>query len=488
MNVLLKMRFSVIGFLLLIFVFSCNKNTSKGDIAYLGGQIINPNNNYVTVNSIKSEKDTVYLDEQNRFTYKIENLETGLYIFTHGGERQIVLLEPNDSLLFRLNTNDFDESLVYTGFGSKKNNYLIKAFLSDEIENKKFNLEHNLEPEEFKEKINVLKKRKLNKLDKFLSNNKLTPLFEKIAKATINYNYYHYLEKYPFGHFGNNKLIHVKDLPEDFYDYRDKVDFNDLSLTGVYSYNNFMNWYFHNVALKEYYHDGDHQVFDRQALDYNFEKLRLIDSVVQNETIKNDMLRHSAKVFVLNSNSAVQSESILRSFKEKSTNDEDKRYIENLVSSTTKLYPGNLIPDIKVVDFYNNKHNLRSIINNPTVVYCWSSNFKMHYRNCHYMVRELKTKYPEVDFIAININDMNSDSWKKTLNLLKYPKENEYMFLNPNEAIQTFAIAGAHKVILTDENGIISKSNANLLSDEIDDDIEQLLAKSEISKIAYTEE
>ncbi|MEM6517194.1 MAG: hypothetical protein AAF688_13490, partial [Bacteroidota bacterium] len=300
----------------------------------------------------------------------------------------------------------------------------------------------------------------------------------------INYNYYHYLEKYPFGHFGNNQLIHVKDLPQDFYDYRNEVDFNDISLSGVYSYNNFLNWYFHNTALKEYYHDGDHQVFDRQALDYNYEKLRLIDSVVQNETIKNYILRHSAKVFILNSKSAAQSQSILESFREKSTDKQDKDYIENLVAATTKLYPGNLIPNIKVVDFNNNKHDLRAIIKNPTVVYCWSSNFKMHYRNSHYMIRDLKTKYPEVDFIAININDMDSNSWKNTLNLLKYPTENEYMFVNPNEAIETFAIARAHKVILTDENGIIANSNANLLSDNIDDDIESLLSKSGRSEIA----
>jgi len=480
------MRFFLSALFLLIVCFGCDKNTTTGDVAYFGGQIVNPNNNYVTINSVSSKKDTVYLDDENRFSYKIDHLEPGLYTFIHGGERQIVLLEPNDSLLFRLNTNDFDESLVYTGKGSKKNNYLIKSFLNDEIENKKFNAEHGLEPEEFKAKIKSLRERKLENLSKFIAKNNTTALFNKIAKATINYNYYHYLEKYPFGHFGNNQLIHVRDLPENFYDYRDKADFNDLSLSGVYSYNNFMNWYFHNVALKEYYHDGDHQVFDRQALDYNFEKLRLIDSVVENETIKNYILKHSAKVFVLNSKSAAQSRSILESFKEKSTNKEDIEYIENLMTSTISLFPGNLIPNIQIIDFNNNKHYLRSIIKNPTVVYCWSSNFKMHYRNSHYMMRSLKARYPEVDFIAININDMESNSWKNTLNLLKYPTENEYMFVNPNEAIETFAIARAHKVILTDRNGIIEKSNANLLSDEIDDDIEQLLAKSELSEIALS--
>ncbi len=481
------MRFDIITCFTFLFILGCNGKKTNNNEAFLGGQIINPNNNYITINSSVGKKDTVYLDSDNRFSYNIENLDAGLFTFTHGGERQIVLIEPKDSLLLRLNTNDFDESLVYTGRGSKKNNYLIKSFLGDEIENKTFNVNHNLEPEEFKLKIKSLKKRKLEMLDEFISKNSTSPLFEKIAEATINYNYYHYLEKYPFGHFGNNKLIHVKDLPEDFYDYRNQIDFNDINLSGVYSYNNFINWYFHNTALKKYYHDGNHHTFDRQALDYNLEKLRLIDSVVENETIKNYILKHATKVFIFNSKSAAQSKSMLASYLEKSTDEVDKVDLKNLVSSTIKLYPGNLIPNIRVVDFSDNTHNLRTIINKPTVVYCWSSNFKMHYRNSHYMMRSLKARYPEVDFIAININDMDSNSWKKTLNLLKYPTQNEYMFKNPNEAVQTFAIAVAHKVILTDANGIIYNSNANLLSDNIDDEIEKLLSNSKDLEIVSSQ-
>ena len=469
-------------FVLLIF-FCCNNKNDNAKVAHLGGQIINPNNNYITLNSPESDKDTIYLDKDNRFSHTINNLYAGLYTFTHGGEMQTILLEPNDSLSFRFNTNDFDESLVYTGLGSKKNNYLIKAFLNDEIENKKFKKEHRSEPEMFKAKVEALRENKLENLDQFVSKNETSPLFKKIAKASIDYNYYASLEIYPFGYFGNNKLIHVKDLPNDFYTYRSKVDFNDISLSGVYSYNNFINWYFHNTGLKKYYHDGNHQTFNRQALDYNLEKLRLIDSVIENETIKNYVLKHATRVFVFNSTSAEQSRSMLESFLAKSTNAEDQAYLKNLVSSTIKLFPGNLLPNIKVVDFDNHTQNLRSIIKKPTVVYCWSSNFKMHYRNSHYMMRSLKARYPEVDFIAININDMDSNSWKKTLGLLKYPTQNEYIFKNPNEAVETFAIAFSHKVVLADENGIILNSNANLFSDEIDEEIETLLRKSNSTEI-----
>src|SRR5690554_8152381 len=103
-------------FLMLTFV-SCKKDAkqNEGDIAYLGGEIINPSNNYVVLLKGNSVIDTLPLDTKNRFLYKVKELIPGLYTFSHGGEIQMVLLEPLDSIMFRLNTMEFDESLVFTG-------------------------------------------------------------------------------------------------------------------------------------------------------------------------------------------------------------------------------------------------------------------------------------------------------------------------------------------------------------------------------------
>ena len=473
------MKFYLVTFLITSLLLGCNSDSKNGDVAYFGGEIINPNNNYITIYCNETERDTVYLDRDNRFVYKIEDLQPGLYRFTHGGEYQTLLIEPNDSILFRLNTNDFDESLVYTGEGSKKNNYFIRAFLNDESENKKFRKLQHLEPEAFEAHISSQRKRKLENLNNFVLNHKASPLFEKIARASINYDYYAYKEMYPFGYFGNNQLIHVKDLPEGFYDYRDKVDFNDESLSGIYSYNRFLLWHFQNIALHKYYHDGSHQAFDRHALDYNLDKLTLIDSVIQNETIKNYVLMYATREFIFNSDNPEKSKSMLAAYLEKSTNDDNDEYLTNLVASTINLFPGNKIPNIKIVDFNNNVLDLQAVLKEPTVIYCWSSNFKWSYRNNHYMMKSLKAQYPTMNFIAININDMDTNSWKKTLELLKFPTENEYMFENPNDAVKTFAIAYSQKVLIVDEQGNIVRSNADLFSEEINTHIETALASNE---------
>ncbi|MDG5491762.1 hypothetical protein [Psychroserpens sp. SPM9] len=480
------MKFYIVAIFISTFFLGCSSHTDDGVVAYFGGEIINPNNNYVTIYSNESERDTIYLDNQNRFIYKIKNLKSGLYSFTHGGEYQTLLIEPNDSILFRLNTNDFDESLVYTGEGSHKNNYFIRAFLNDESENKKFNKLQRLEPEEFEVHVKQQKKRKLANLERFKAIHEVSPLFLKIANASINYDYYAYKEMYPFGYFGNNQLIHVKDLPEGFYDYRSEIDFNDESLSGLYSYNRFLLWHFQNIGLQKYYHDGSHLAFNRHALDYNMDKLTMIDSVIQNKTIKNYVLMYATREFIFNSDNAEKSKSMLAAYLEKSTDEDNNQYISDLVTSTINLYPGNIIPSLEIVNFDNKVLDLHSVIKQPTVIYCWSSNFKWSYRNNHYMMKSLKARFPEVNFIAININDMDIQSWKKTLKLLKFPTENEYMFKNPNKAVKTFAIAYSQRVLIVNEKGTIVCSNADLFSDNIEKQIEKALVAKQAMPLTYT--
>ena len=70
-------------------------------------------------------KSTVPVGFTETRSKKFKNLKGGLYTFKHGVEFQYIFLQPNDSLLLRLNTWDFDESLVFSGKGAEKNNLLI---------------------------------------------------------------------------------------------------------------------------------------------------------------------------------------------------------------------------------------------------------------------------------------------------------------------------------------------------------------------------
>lgn len=155
--------------LIMSFVLTgCEKDvTESNNHAFLGGEIINPNSGHVVISSGERVIDTVKLDNNNRFLYKMNALEPGLYTFTHSPENQIVFLETGDSLHFRLNTMEFDESLVFTGNGAKKNNYLINLFLENERERESMLQFSQLSPSDFRNKVDSITNAKHERLKVF---------------------------------------------------------------------------------------------------------------------------------------------------------------------------------------------------------------------------------------------------------------------------------------------------------------------------------
>jgi len=471
--------------LLASITLGCNSNSENSEYAYIGGEIINPKNDKVVLYNTKGKvADTFALDDNNRFIHKITNLQPGLYSIKHGGEYQMVLLEPNDSIMFRLNTYDFDESLVFTGNGAKKNNYLIKTYIANEKEAKKLSRYAQKDPETFN---SFIEKRRMNRLNNFHSflehnDNEETSFFKSIIEANINYNAYADKEIYPFAYFGNNKLIHIKDLPEDFYNYRSTVDYNTNHLSNFFSYNRFLFAHFDNLALKAYYkNNAYHSKFNRHSTEYNMSKLDLIDSLISDETIKNNLLKYKARDFISHNHSEAEAKEVLEHYLAKSTNDDDKKYMKDLVTSLKQLRLGNPLPNLTIVNFDNTEHSLPSVINKPTIIYFWTTNLKPQYRNSHYKVKELKTKFPKMDFVSVNINDNNDEFWKNIINQYNFPTDREFKFKNSKKALQTLALNYLNKAIIVDKKGRILHPNVNIYSSDFESTLEELLQQKKHS-------
>lgn len=461
--------FMFTAFLLL----SCDKDkkVDEGDIAYLGGEIINPSNKTVVLYKGKTPLDTLSLDKDNRFIYKFTFLEPGLYTFHHGTDIQMVLLEPNDSIMFRLNTIDFDESLVYTGDGAKKNNFLIEMFLESEKEDPKVLRFCQNSANVFEKHIDSLRESKIEKLNEF--NMKYAPsnLFMEVAKANIDYSYYASKEVYPFVYYSYSQIKNLNSLPEDFYSYRKDVDYNNDVLKDYFPYYQFLNNHFRNLAVSEHIKKSHDSVFNPKTASYNLVKMKLIDSLVTNECIKNNLLTDTAFRFFSYANNIEQNDTILSTYLQLSTDEIKKEQSIGYTNTLKKLAPGNVIPSIKVIDAKNNTHTLRDIIEKPTIIYFWSYTIKMHFKESHQKIAELQKKYPEIDVISININNGDPNFWISSLTQYHFPLVNEYRFEDPDIAKETLALYPINKVILTNKKGIIEKSNANMFSINFEEDL-----------------
>ena len=470
------MRIYIISVMLLTTLFSCEKDSDKnGAYAYFGGQIVNPNNDYVLLLSPSQKFDTLFLDNTNRFFTKLNNLESGLYTFTHGGEYQMAVLEPRDSVMLRLNTIDFDESLVFTGNGAKKNNFLIKLFLENEKDQENFINIAQLAPERFEQYIDSSRTKRLNEFADFSDKNQLSELFNNVAETSINYGYFSAKEMYPFGYYGYKDLKKYKDLPATFYSYRQDIDYNNAALSDFFIYNRFLYSHFNNLALNAFYKNSEEEeIFNRNSLIYNLEKLKLMNDNVSNNTIKNKLLKNTVRDFISMCEDSTETAQVLSSYLKKSTNTKDKEYIKGLSLAIKELKPGKIIPNVKLVSYDNEPYKLNDLITKPTVIYFWSSNLKIHYKNSHFKSQELRKKYPNIDFIAININDNDNRYWKKTLNEFKFSTSNEYQFDNPAVGKQILAVNTIYKMIVVDSDLRIVDSYYNMFQNKFEEVLEEL--------------
>ena len=163
--------------------------------------------------------DSIQLDDKNRFLHKFKDFTPGLYHFNHE-EYQYVYIEPKDSILFRLNTIDFDESLTFSGKGAHKNNFIINTFLANENHSAKSDRLYKFSPKKFSTLISRELSQRINMLEQYKERYEFSDGFMHVANAHIAYHFYTAKERYPIYNKQQADSIDVKS----FYDFRKNID------------------------------------------------------------------------------------------------------------------------------------------------------------------------------------------------------------------------------------------------------------------------
>ncbi len=446
-------------------LFSCKNNEDlSSNITWIGGEIVNPIDDYVLFYQGEHIIDSIKLNKDNHFIYKAENLKAGLYSFSHK-EFQVFYLEPSDSLMLRVNTIDFDESLSYTGKGAERNNFLIEMFLHNEAEIELMPKLYKLSPLNFEKALDSLKKIRTAIYDDYVIKHEPNSEFKKVAEASINYDYYSKKELYITSNSSKKQHNNYIEIPESYYNYRKDIDFGNEILRSYFPYVRFLFRYFDNMALAK---NNESDFYNKNSFTHSYSKIKIIDSTITNNSLKNSLVRTIAGRYLLKCNGKENQQKMLALFQEINTNTDHLKEITDLAEASMKLTPGNEIPNLFLVTAENTLKAMHGIINNPTVIYLWSGESEKHYKNIHYRVKELNSKFPEYDFIGIN-TDSNYNKWIHIVSRQGYNKGREFQFEDISKAEKSLVIYSMNKTIIVDEKAKIINGSANLFNKNIEE-------------------
>ncbi len=460
MHIYLKKTLLIISLTTLTVVIYCKKNTDpNGNKVYFGGEIINPNSKFVYLCKENIAIDTIELDNNNRFLKEYDSLTPGMYTFKHEPEYQYIYFNKNDSLMIRLNTNEFDNSLTFCGRGDEKNNFLIDLFLKNEVDKNTF---YDLFDKDQKTFLNTINKEQENRIAFYNRRKKdlnWNDDFDTYAKAMLEMHYLSVKELYPARHKNRTNEDVCKKLPSNYYNHRNDIDFNNQKLTNFSPFVHYLTNMLNNMC----YEDSKDS-----PLENNIKKLNVADTLFTNKNIKNTILNKIAFIYLLEDQNIANNKKFIDKYLTLSTDSIKQTEIKKIGEATQMLTEGKSLPEVNLIDFKGNLTKINSLFSNNTVVFFWTSDAKSHLELVHKKVMELKSKYPKWNFISININD-SKEKWLSQLSKYSFKNTIELHALNFDDIKSKWVIIKIHRAMLINKGGSIKNAFVSILDPTFED-------------------
>jgi len=460
----------VLSFIVSIVTLFCScKNEFKGSdyVAYFGGEIVNPNNPYVLFCKDNEVIDTLKLDKNNRFFVQFDSLAPGMYTFKHEPEYQYVYFDKNDSIMVRVNSKDFDASVVFCGRGDQKNNFLMEQYLKNEKDKNSMFPIWDYDVNKFSHTIDssyqVANKFYTSKKEEI----KWSDEFDEFAKAALDYQYFSKKEFYPIVHKMRTGEDVFEKLPKDFYDFRKNIDCNNVALASYSPFVMYLTQMLNNMGAINYH---NHFTEADLSLKTNINKMNIADTLIKNEKVKNTVLNTIAFQYLLEDQNIVNNNLFIDTYYKYSTDKSYKNEILKIGNAIQLLKPNFELPIVKLIDNKGSEITSDKVITKNSVVFFWTNSAKSHLEAAHKKIFALKTKYPNYDFIAINLNDSQED-FEKVLSDYNFNGITELRCPNFEDIKSKWAINKIYRAIVTDKNGKIKNAFTNIFDVYFEDNL-----------------
>ena len=473
------MRQVLLCFVSTLFLLGCEDKPASKTGTYIAGEIVNGNSNYLTLEKDNEFIDSIPVQKNGKFSYqfKKENFKQGIYTFRYSPESQIFFIEEGDSLLFRVNTKEFDESLMFTGDKAGENNFLMEMYLLNEKDNDLILSYYKISPKEFAQKTDSIKKLREKRLDKLQDQNEFSESFLNLAEKTIDYEYYDLRERYAF--FINKYFNEFRNkIPANFFKYRDDINFNDKELQSYYIYQRFLDNYLKNKAIEVCLEQTNSQeCFDTKSVKNLKNRLIISDSLFKVKNLRYRFITRFARKQINYAENDTEIDSTLALLSSFDLPKDQFQELKDLGELQKNYFEGNDVSEAKLLSPDGTKYALKEIIKKgkkPIVSFTWSIYVSSHKRQ-HKRINELRNRYPEVDFLGVNIDNEDSiELWRKALENFDYNKEFEYKIRERGKDFSLYKNL-LNKILLIDQKGIIQKSGLNIFDPNFENQLLEFL-------------
>lgn len=458
-------------------LLSCNQNSKEiSKDFFIGGQIANPSSEFVIISKNDVNLDTLYLNDQNQFSGTLKNIQAGLYVFKHPPENQIIYIEPGDSTLVWLNTLAFDESINFSGKGSEKSNFLTNLYLLNQQDNNFILNYYKLEPSVFAQKTDSIRNERQQALVALDKKYNVSEDFKNLANSSIDYEFYDLRERYAF-------LIRkyyrefIKKIPKDFHKYRKEISFSDENLQEYYVYLNLIDDYLRTKSL-EYCDENNVKTQNCYNLNSNENiqrRMIFANTLIQNKKIKNIFLDRLAAQGIIYAQNAENIQSILDLLTKTNYTGEREADLRQMAIIQRELLPGYNIGSLKILTTSKDTVLLKAVSRNPMIAYYWSVNSQGHHKWQHKIIEDLREKYPEIDFIGINIDKNQLDPWVQVIKNNSYNPKFEFQLIDigaENNMLKNYL----NKLIFVEPSGTIARGDAQLNTPDIETKILEFIS------------